>query len=157
MRAERFGSYSSVATFAGIAAWLRLKSMMRYILRVPTPSWRTVMWPLKLRPECFLRTSTSERSGSTFERSEKSIVVMKRLPALVGLYFLTGILLLEVVHAAQFDLLARLQSDDCLLVVLRVAHGANAAAREILALAADVHGVDLDHVDFEDLFDRVTD
>src|SRR5581483_5236421 len=138
MRAERFGSYSSVATLPGIASFVRLKSMMRYILRVPPPLWRTVMCPLKLRPECFLRTSMSDFSGSTFERSEKSIVVMKRLPALVGLYFLTGILLLEIVHAAQFDLLARLESDDGLFRVLRAALRANAAAREVLAFTADV-------------------
>src|SRR5579883_2431757 len=103
MRAERFGSYSSVATLAGTASLPRLKSMMRYILRVPPPLWRT---------------SISDFSGSTLLRSEKSIVVTKRLPGLVGLYFLTGIRvqprgraydacesLLEVVDAAELDLL----------------------------------------------------
>ena len=90
MRAERFGSYSIVATFAGMPSLLRLKSMSRYSLRVPPPLWRTVICPLKLRPECFLRTSSKDRSGSTLLRSEKSIVVMKRLAGLVGLYFFTG-------------------------------------------------------------------
>src|SRR5215469_14433309 len=108
MRAERFGSYSTVATLAGIPSLVRLKSMMRYNLRVPPPLWRTVMWPLLLRPACFLRTSTSDFSGSTFERSEKSIVVTNRRPGEVGLYFFTGILLLEVIHAAELDLLTGL-------------------------------------------------
>ncbi len=109
MRAERLGSYSIAATLAGIASFVRLKSMMRYCLRVPPPLWRVVMCPLLLRPECFLRTSISDFSGSFFVRSEKSAVVTNRRPGLVGLYFFVGmLLLLEVVHAAELDFLARL-------------------------------------------------
>src|ERR1700733_10763786 len=112
MRAVRLGSYSIAATFAGIVSLLRLKSIKRYCLRVPPPLWRVVMCPLLLRPECFFLTSSSDFSGSFFEIPLKSAVVMKRRPALVGLYFLTAILLLEVVHAAEFDLLTRGESDN---------------------------------------------
>src|ERR1700677_4679080 len=134
----------------------RLKSIMRYCLRVPPPLWRTVMCPLLLRPECFLRTSMSERSGSTFERSEKSIVVTKRRPGLVGRYFLTGILLLEVVDAAQFDFLTGLQSDDRLLKVALLTAAAVAATRDVALLAANVDRIDAHHVHAEDRLDRVT-
>src|ERR1700736_994061 len=101
------------------------------------------MWPLLLRPECFLRTSISERSGSFLVISLKSAVVMKRRAALVGLYFFTAILLLEVVHAAQGDLLPRGYGDDGLLPVRLGAGRAAAAAGEVLLLAVDGDGVDL--------------
>src|SRR5579864_1262127 len=150
MRADRFGSYSSVATFAGMASFVRLKSMMRYILRVPPPLCRTVMWPLKFRPECFLRTSIRLFSGSTLLRSEKSIVVTKRLPGLVGLYFFTGMfLLLEVIDAAQFDLLTGLERDDGFLEIFGMTVGPRTAASERLRLAADVDGIDLHDVHAE--------
>src|ERR1700761_3383757 len=95
MRAVRLGSYSIAATFAGIVSLLRLKSMRRYCLRVPPPLWRVVMWPLLLRPECFFLTSSSDFSGSFLETPEKSAVVMKRRAALVGLYFLTAIVIAQ--------------------------------------------------------------
>src|SRR5208282_4921500 len=143
MRELRFGSYSTVATLAGMPSLERLKSMMRYCLRVPPPLWRTVMCPLLLRPECFLRTSMSDFSGSTFERSEKSIVVTKRRPGDVGRYFLTGMLLLEIVDAAELDLLARLEGDDGLLEVALLAAGLGAAPSEVARLTAHVDRVDL--------------
>src|SRR5579863_2705518 len=115
------------------------------------------MCPLLLRPECFLRTSMSDFSGSTLERSEKSIVVTKRRPGLVGRYFFTGILLLEVVHAAQFDFLAGLQSDNSLLEIALLAGSANPAAGKALLLAAHVDGVDVEHIHAEDLFDGMAD
>ena len=67
---------------------------------------------------------------------EKSTVVMKRLPGDVGRYFFNGhvSLLLKVVHAAEFDLLARLEGDDRLFEVALLAGGARAAAREVLRL-----------------------
>src|SRR5947209_1340234 len=130
---------------------VRLKSTMRYCLRYPPPLWRVVMWPLLLRPECFFLTSSSERSGAFFETSLKSAVVMKRRAALVGLYFLTAILLLEVVHAAQLDLLAGREGDDGFFPVGLHAAGALAAAREVLLLAADVDRVDLHDGHAEDL------
>src|ERR1035437_225713 len=115
------------------------------------------MWPLLLRPECFLRTSISDRSGSFFEISLKSAVVMKRRAALVGLYFFTAILLLEVVHAAESDFLPRGDGDDGFFPVGLQAAGALAAAREVLLLPADLDGVDLEHGHAEDLGDRELD
>src|SRR5665213_1101290 len=112
------------------------------------------MWPLLLRPECFLRTSISERSGSFFVISLKSAVVMNRRAAEVGLYFFTAILLLEVVHAAESDLLPRSDGDDGFFPVGLHPAGALAAAREVLFLAAYRDGVDLEHGHAEDLGDR---
>src|SRR5437660_9875670 len=109
------------------------------------------MWPLLLRPECFFLTSSGDCSGAFFVSSLKSAVVMKRRAALVGLYFLTAILLLEVVHAAQLNFLAGREGDDGLLPVRLDAGRAAAAAGEVLLLAADVDGVDLDHGHAEDL------
>ena len=45
MNAERFGSYSIVRTVAVMSFFWRLKSMMRYFLRLPPPLWRTVILP----------------------------------------------------------------------------------------------------------------
>ena len=57
----------------------RLKSMMRYCRRVPPPLWRTVMWPLLLRPECFFLTSISDFSALLLGRDpKKSMTVRKR-------------------------------------------------------------------------------
>src|SRR5665213_619915 len=112
------------------------------------------MWPLLLRPECFLRTSISERSGSFFVISLKSAVVMNRRAAEVGLYFFTAILLLEVVHAAESDLLPRSDGDDGFFPVGLHPAGALAAAREVLFLAAYRDGVDLEHGHAEALGDR---
>src|SRR4030088_894015 len=104
---------------------------MRYCVRYPPPLCRVVMWPLLLRPECFWRTSISERSGSFLVISLKSAVVMKRRAAVVGLYFFTAILLLEVVHAAESDFLPRGDSDDGLLPVRLGTGRAAAAAGEV--------------------------
>ena len=50
MRADRFGSYSIVDTFAGMSRLSRLKSMMRYIRLWPPPRHQDVSSPLLLRP-----------------------------------------------------------------------------------------------------------
>jgi hypothetical protein len=61
---------------------------------------------------------------------------MKRWPAEVGLKtFNCHRILLEVVHAAEFDLLARLEGDDGFFPVRLFAGRAHAAAREVLELA----------------------
>src|SRR5471030_2761369 len=158
MRAERLGSYSIAATLAGIASFVRLKSMMRYCLRQPPPLCRTVIWPLLLRPLCFFLTSTRPRSGFLSVSSEKSIVVMKRRPAEVGLYFLTGIyLLLKVVDAVQLDFLPGSNSDDGFFPVRTRTRRANAFAREVLLLAWNRHGVDLKNRHLEDFLNGVLD
>src|SRR5271156_556923 len=113
------------------------------------------MWPLLLRPECFFLTSTSDFSGFFFVRSFVSIVVRKRWPADVGRYRFTAIFssLLEGIQAAEFDLLTRLESNDGFLPIRLFAGRTRTAAREVLELSADVRGVDLDDVDFENLLD----
>ena len=55
MRAERFGSYSIVATFAGMSRLSRLKSMMRYIRLWPPPRHHDVSSPRLLRPPVLLQ------------------------------------------------------------------------------------------------------
>ena len=54
MFAERFGSYSIAATFAGTPSFVRLKSISRKRRLCPPPLWRVVMRPLLLRPPVFL-------------------------------------------------------------------------------------------------------
>src|SRR5215218_9943454 len=85
MYAERFGSYSIAATFAGTPSLRRLKSTRRYRRLAPPPRWREVLRPRELRPP--LRVSPSVRvfSGSDLLTSAKSRNVAKRRPGLVGL------------------------------------------------------------------------
>ena len=63
MYAERFGSYSIAATFAGMLSRVRLKSIRRYRRLAPPPRWRAVLRPLALRPPDFLSPSTRDFSG----------------------------------------------------------------------------------------------
>src|SRR5919198_3438631 len=91
MYAERFGSYSIAATFAGTPSLRRLKSTLRYRRLAPPPRWREVLRPLALRPPDFLRPSTRLFSGSLFVISAKSGYVEKRRPGLVGLGLRIGI------------------------------------------------------------------
>src|SRR5256885_11539475 len=64
MRAVRFGSYSTLAAFAGTPNLSRRKSMRRYCRLCPPPIYRLVMWPLFFRPPLRARGSRRERSGS---------------------------------------------------------------------------------------------
>src|SRR4051795_2972248 len=84
MYAERFGSYSIAATFAGTPSLRRLKSILRYRRLAPPPRWRAVLRPFELRPPLFLSPSTRLFSGSVFVTSAKSGYVEKRRPGLVG-------------------------------------------------------------------------
>src|SRR3954469_17530140 len=86
MRAERFGSYSIAATLAGTPSLTRLKSMIRKRRLWPTPWWRVVIRPLLLRPPFFVTGSSRLFSGFDFVISANAGTVMKRRPALVGLY-----------------------------------------------------------------------
>src|SRR4051794_12569453 len=98
MYAERLGSYSIAATFAGTPSLRRLKSMRRYRRLAPPPPgprggpppwprWRggggSGRWPpprgggavwrlLVLRPPLFVSPSTRLFSGSVFVTSAKS-------------------------------------------------------------------------------------
>src|SRR5919204_945040 len=91
MYAERFGSYSIAATFAGMPSRRRLKSTLRYRRLAPPPRWRDVLRPLTLRPPDFFRPSVSDFSGVDFVISAKSEYVTKRRPGLVGLGLRIGI------------------------------------------------------------------
>src|SRR5919206_2681853 len=91
MYAERFGSYSIAATFAGTPSLRRLKSILRYLRLAPPPRWREVMRPFELRPPDFLRPSTSDFSGSALVTSALSFQVANRRPGDVGLCFLMAI------------------------------------------------------------------
>src|SRR5215211_5555422 len=91
MFAERFGSYSIAATFAGTPSFVRLKSITRYRRLWPPPWWRVVTRPALLRPPFLVTGSSSDFSGVDFVTSSKVETVMKRLPADVGLYLRTGI------------------------------------------------------------------
>src|SRR5665648_67888 len=87
MRAERFGSYSIVATLAGISSLFRLKSILRYWRLCPPPWCRVVMRPLLLRPPRLGSGSNSDFSGAVLVISAKSETVWNRRPGEVGLYF----------------------------------------------------------------------
>src|SRR5215218_82079 len=91
MRAERFGSYSTVATFAGMSRLSRLKSMMRYIRLWPPPRHQEVRCPWLLRPPVLFIGSISGLYGSWVVISSKVWTVWKRLPGEVGLNFLIPI------------------------------------------------------------------
>src|SRR5689334_25414437 len=95
MRAERFGSYSIDATLAGTSSLFRLKSILRYMILWPPPRWRTVMWPLKLRPACFLRGSSNEVSGGFFVSSSNEEMAAKRRPGDVGLKVFNGMMIYD--------------------------------------------------------------
>src|SRR5436189_5342677 len=85
MRAERFGSYSIVVTFAGMSRLSRLKSMMRYIRLWPPPRHHDVSSPLLLRPPVLLSGSTSGLYGSCVVISSNVCTVLNREPGDVGL------------------------------------------------------------------------
>src|ERR1700680_1152343 len=65
--------------------------------------------------------------------------------------------MLKVIQAAQFDLLTKLQGDDRFFPIRLHPGRTRAAAREVLLLPGDVYGVHFEHVNFEDLRDRLTD
>src|SRR5438477_11193983 len=84
MRAVRFGSYSTLATRAGIANLSRRKSTRRYCRLCPPLIYRLVMWPLLLRPPVRLSGSGSDFSGSVFVTSVKSETERNRVAGVIG-------------------------------------------------------------------------
>src|SRR5436309_13847380 len=91
MYAERFGSYSMCATFAGTPSLRRLKSILRYSRLAPPPRWREVLRPREFRPPDFFSPSVSDFSGSERVTSAKSGYVTKRRPGDVGFGLRIGI------------------------------------------------------------------
>src|SRR5205814_8352348 len=145
MRAVRFGSYSTLATFAGTPNLSRRKSMRRYCRLCPPPIYRLVMWPLLLRPPVRLSGSSSERSGSVFVMSPKSDTERKRVAGVTGLNWRIPISALE-----HRDRIPFFQGDDRLLPGRPPPHIAPVAA----ALRAHDHGAHGGDADFEQRLDR---
>src|SRR5918993_4294810 len=90
MRDERFGSYSIVATFAGMSFLSRLKSITRYRRRWPPPRHHDVSSPWLLRPPERCSFSVSGAYGSFVVISSKVSDVFWRTPGDVGLYLRIG-------------------------------------------------------------------
>src|SRR6202022_1754935 len=97
MRAERFGSYSIVATVAGMSRLSRLKSMIRYIRLWPPPRHQDVRCPALLRPPVLCIGSTSGLCGSWVVISSNTATVWNRVPGDVGLNLRMAIKLILVV------------------------------------------------------------
>src|SRR5580698_2596870 len=85
MRAERFGSYSIAATFAGIPVFSRRKSTLRYFCWCPPPRCQAVTSPCEFRPPVRFCTSTSDFSGVCLVISLLSSMVRKRRDGVYGL------------------------------------------------------------------------
>src|SRR6185503_3164871 len=145
MRAVRFGSYSTAATFAGIANFSRRKSMRRYWRLCPPLIYRLVMWPLLLRPPVRLSGSSSDFSGSVFVMSAKSETERKRVAGVIGRNCRMPISALE-----HLDGVALFEVDDRLLPGRPPA--LIAAIRT--ALRAHHERADGGHGDFEQRLDR---
>src|SRR5262245_18616558 len=92
MLAERLGSYSMVSTFPVTPILSRRKSIIRYRRLCPPPRWRTERRPRLSRPP-LLGLGASRGLWGAFSELSRSTKVAKRRPALVGLLFLTGIVL----------------------------------------------------------------
>src|SRR5688500_19614900 len=100
MWALRFGSYSISATRPTTPNLLRLKSIFRYARRAPPPRRRDVMRPLALRPPLLRSGSSSDFSGVSRVSSSNELTERNRVPAVIGLNFLVGIVSCA---AARFD------------------------------------------------------
>src|SRR6266850_4201004 len=151
MRAVRLGSYSMLATRAGIANLSRRKSMRRYCRLCPPLIYRLVIWPLLLRPPVRRSGSSSDFSGSLFVTSAKSETERNRVPGVIGRNCRMPISALE--HG---DRVAFFECDDRLLprrATTRPARGAAAGATP----GAHHQGAHVGHGDLEQRLDRRAD
>src|SRR5882762_7251436 len=151
MRAVRFGSYSTAATFAGIVNFSRRKSIRRYWRLCPPPCHRLVMWPLLLRPPVRRSGSSSDFSGSLFVTSAKSETERKRVPGVIGRNCRMPISALE--HG---DRVAFFECDDRFLPGRATARP---ASRKTAGAAPGTHdqGAHVGHGDLEQRLDRRAD
>src|SRR3954469_1576370 len=101
MRAERFGSYSTVATLAGMSFLSRLKSMIRYSRLWPPPRHHDVSSPWLLRPPERCSFSVSGAYGSLVVISSNVSAVLPRTPGDVGLYLRIAISLRPLQELGQ--------------------------------------------------------
>src|SRR5215469_7751030 len=106
------------------------------------------MWPWTLRPPERFIASVRDFSGRSRVMSAKSLTVVRRRAAEVGLYFLMP--MSDHASLEQVDPVAFLQGDDRLLVVGALAD----APAHPLDLAADDGGPDRLDVDVEQRLDR---
>src|SRR5947208_12852745 len=90
MRADRFGSYSIVDTFAGMSCLSRLKSMARYIRLWPPPRHHDVRCPPLFLPPELCNDSTSGLCGSDEVSSSNTWTVWNLVPGDVGLNLRIG-------------------------------------------------------------------
>src|SRR5437588_12722392 len=104
MRAERFGSYSTDATFAGMPALSRLKSIERSFCLCPPPRCQLVRSPALRRPAFDFFGDVNGLYGRFVVRSSLMIVEVKRCDGVNGLYVLIAIksLLNFLVSALRF-------------------------------------------------------
>src|SRR5438094_1077862 len=151
MRDVRFGSYSTVATLAGMPNFSRRKSIRRYRRLCPPPCHRLVMWPLLLRPPVRRSGSSSDFSGSVFVTSAKSETERNRVPGVIGRNCRMPISALE--HG---DRVAFFECDDRLFprrATARPARGETAGA----APGTHDQGAHVGHGDLEQRLDRRAD
>src|SRR5687768_18286745 len=111
------------------------------------------MWPWLLRPPLEDLGSISERSGSVAVISALSCTVRNRELGVTGLNFLTPMGPLGLQVLVHFDRITLGEGDDCLLPV----RTATREAAHRVDLPHPVLGADVQHLDLEELLDRVGD
>src|SRR3990172_566435 len=151
MRADRFGSYSIAATLAGTSFLFLRKSITRYFLLCAPPRCQDVILPWLFLPARFSLFSTRLRSGFFWVRSSFVRTVMERTPGEVGLNFLIpmsyGSLPACASHAFEkLDLVARFEHHDRLLPAGTPSDDPPPGLR-----------LDVEHLDLEQLLDRLLD
>src|SRR5580692_8226185 len=104
MRELRFGSYSIVATVAGMPYLSRLKSIMRSFCLWPPPWWRMVRRPVELRPPVRCLTERSGLCGLSVVRSSFTSFVWKRSVGVIGRNDLIGIIISHLLTAGSLAL-----------------------------------------------------
>src|SRR3974390_2621658 len=95
MRAERLGSYSMVATVAGMPNLSRLKSIVRNLRLWPPPRCQMVWSPELRRPLVRRFGSVSGLCGRFVVKSSFTVLVVKRRVGVTGLYVLIAIFALR--------------------------------------------------------------
>src|SRR5438270_10215493 len=91
MRAERFGSYSTETTFAGMPALSRLKSIERSFCLYPPPRCQLVRSPALRRPALDFFGDVSGLYGRFVVRSSLTTVEVNLCDGVNGLYVLIAI------------------------------------------------------------------
>src|SRR5271163_2431395 len=151
MRAERFGSYSMDATFAGTPIFSRRKSIDRKRRACPPPRCQELISPWLLRPPVRFFDSVSDFSGDSLVISLLSSMDRNRRDGVYGLNVFSAIVAscleteLQILRVLD-HLFARGQLHVRFLPVAAVAFGAAAAAK----LAVKIRGAHAVHFHFED-------